>query len=48
MLIFTVASLGQYQVMLGIFRIFEALYMFAWIEQSLLENVRTSLCLYHM
>lgn len=48
MLIFMVALLEQCQVMLGILRIFEALFMFAWIGQSLLENVRTSLCLYHI
>lgn len=40
MLIFIAALFEQYQVTSSIFTIIEALFMFAWIGQTFLENVR--------
>lgn len=44
MLIFVAALFEQYQVTRNIFTIIETLFMFAWIGQTFLENVRERVC----
>ena len=45
MLIFIAALFEQYQVTSSIFTIIEALFMFAWIGQTFLDNVREWACI---